>query len=284
MSEAQLDLHCLACGYSLRGIESQRCPECGTPIDRDGLSLPGIPWERRRTIGRIRAYWQTVRIAIIRPRSLAESVLDPVYSDARKFQQVTVLLAFLPLLAAGIWILVNAEADEFRSLSQNFSQHRLGWALEAGLLPLCAGCLWLFLFTATGAASYFFHPRSISIERQNRAITLSYYACAPLALTPAVALGVLYLYLFGDALINQRGGVIAPVAIDFFTILLLGVLLGSLWRVPVAILGSATTCSQARQVALALYLPVAWLFLAAVILVGIPAAYLFVSIVVLSLR
>jgi len=151
------------------------------------------------------------------------------------------------------------------------------------LLPLCAGCLWLFLFTATGAASYFFHPRSISIGRQNRAITLSYYACAPLALTPIVALCPLYIYL-ADGFPFNSDGIIAPLLIASLLLLLPGIQLASLWRVPVAMLRTATACSIARIIALAVYLPVAWLALAAVILVGIPAAYLFVSIVVLSLR
>ena len=84
--------------------------------------------------------------------------------------------------------------------------------LEMALLPLGAGCLWLFLFTATGAASYFFHPRSISIERQNRAITLSYYACAPLALTPIVALCPLYIYL-ADGFPFNSDGIIAPLVV-----------------------------------------------------------------------
>jgi hypothetical protein len=151
------------------------------------------------------------------------------------------------------------------------------------LLPLGAGCLWLFLFTATGAASYFFHPRSISIERQNRAIALSYYACAPLALTPIVALCPLYVYLC-DGFPFKSDGIIAPLVIASLLLLLPAIQVGSLWRVPVAMLRTATACSTARQIAMAVYLPLAWLVLSAVTLVGIPAAYLFVSIVVLNLR
>jgi hypothetical protein len=283
MSEANADLYCPACGYWLRGIESQRCPECGKPIDREALNAEGIPWERRRTIGRIRAYWRTMWMAILRPRRFAQYVANPVYADARSFQHITVLLAYVPMLIAGVWALINSESNELHSLGQNFSAHPLGWVLEMALLPLGAGCLWLFLFTATGAASYFFHPRSISIERQNRAIALSYYACAPLALTPIVALCPLCLYLSG-ASSSGNDGIVAPIAIGSLMLLLLGVQIASLWRVPLVMLRAATACSTVRQIALAVYLPVAWLVLAAVILLGIPAAYLFVSIVILSLR
>jgi hypothetical protein len=283
MTEANADLHCPACGYWLRGIESPRCPECGKPIDREALKTEGIPWERRRTIGWIRAYWRTVRIAILRPRRFAESVANPVYADARSFQHITVMLAYVPMLIAGVWALIDNESDEFHSLTRNFAAHPLGWALEMALVPLCAACLWLFLFTATGAASYFFHPRSILIARQNRAITLSYYACAPLALTPIVALCPLYIYLAGGFPFNSDG-IIAPLLIASLLLLLPGIQLASMWRVPVSMLRSATTGSIARQIALAIYLPFAWLILAAVILIGIPAAYLFVSIVILSLR
>jgi hypothetical protein len=40
----------------------------------------------------------------------------------------------------------------------------------------------------TGLPSYFFHPRHLPLEQQNRAVALSYYTCAPLACTPALFL------------------------------------------------------------------------------------------------
>jgi hypothetical protein len=38
----------------------------------------------------------------------------------------------------------------------------------------------------TGLPSYFFHPPWLPVELQNRAVALSYYATAPLALMPLV--------------------------------------------------------------------------------------------------
>jgi len=30
--------HCSECGYSLKGLDTPRCPECGTPFDPDSLA------------------------------------------------------------------------------------------------------------------------------------------------------------------------------------------------------------------------------------------------------
>jgi hypothetical protein len=43
-----------------------------------------------------------------------------------------------------------------------------------------AAGLWLSLFFATGLHTYWLHPRHLSVERQNRAVALGYYACGPL--------------------------------------------------------------------------------------------------------
>src|SRR4051812_12709994 len=48
---AQLDLHCPQCGYNLRGIDSDVCPECGLAIDRVAFAQSQLPWSHRRRIG-----------------------------------------------------------------------------------------------------------------------------------------------------------------------------------------------------------------------------------------
>ena len=51
----------------------------------------------------------------------------------------------------------------------------------------------------TGLPSYFFHPRRLPIERQNRAIALSYYGSGPLAFLPlTVVLAAIPIALFYD--------------------------------------------------------------------------------------
>jgi hypothetical protein len=41
------DAHCLHCGYSLRGLTQNRCPECGNPFDPDEMANSYLPeWPR----------------------------------------------------------------------------------------------------------------------------------------------------------------------------------------------------------------------------------------------
>jgi hypothetical protein len=87
---------CRNCGYSLKGISSQKCPECGLPIEWESLSASQLPWEHRESIGWWRAYWQTNLLAIFRPTKLAAEINRPVsLGGARRFGQVTVLFAWL---------------------------------------------------------------------------------------------------------------------------------------------------------------------------------------------
>jgi len=54
------DLNCPKCGYSLRGLTSERCPECGMSLAEVNALGSAIPWVHRRSIGTWRAYWRTV--------------------------------------------------------------------------------------------------------------------------------------------------------------------------------------------------------------------------------
>ncbi|MFW6058614.1 MAG: hypothetical protein ACODAQ_00445 [Phycisphaeraceae bacterium] len=47
-------LTCPSCGYDLRGLTAQRCPECGEPFDPRTLQ-PVPPWGRRPIVGGIGA-------------------------------------------------------------------------------------------------------------------------------------------------------------------------------------------------------------------------------------
>ena len=175
-----VDLFCPGCGYSLRGITSERCPECGLAIDRSSLAVSQIPWAHRRRVGRVRAYWRTVWFCTFYRNRLAGEIARPVsYSDAQRFRWLTVSLMILPAVLA--WPFVPQPA--VKELCQDML---LPEPLVPYLLPLMLlGCT-ISLLAITGIPSYFFHPGRLSIPQQNRAIALSYYTCAPLALTIAL--------------------------------------------------------------------------------------------------
>jgi hypothetical protein len=62
--DASIDRFCVGCGYNLRGLISDRCPECGLKLD-EAAAAP-IPWEGRRHLGAFRAFWRTVMQAMFR--------------------------------------------------------------------------------------------------------------------------------------------------------------------------------------------------------------------------
>lgn len=64
-------IYCKHCGYSLRGIESNACPECGKPFDRDNprtyirfaiKELPGDIW---LTLGMQAAVFVLIAIGLL---------------------------------------------------------------------------------------------------------------------------------------------------------------------------------------------------------------------------
>lgn len=176
------DLLCPACGYMLRGLTEYRCPECGRPFDPAKLAPDPIPWTQRKRLGWIRAYVQTVMWSTFRVRRLSEQVRHPVsYRDAQLFRWVTAAI----LYAICVWGTISSccfgGTSPLPLVPLPHNQAIDCWTLVtmhlAALLTLAA---------ATALPSYFFHPRRIGIEQQNRCIALSYYTCGPVAWTPVV--------------------------------------------------------------------------------------------------
>jgi len=177
------DIFCPQCGYNLRGVESDRCPECGREFDRATLRVSAIPWVHRHEIGRFRAYWRTVWFVTARTKRFAEELWRPVaFGDAQRFRWLTVLNLCLsiPLIVA-----VPIVLEFFPSLKDPIVEEIVAmiWTIVAVGVALV-----LALVAITGLPSYAFHPQGLPIEMQNRAIALSYYACAPLAWTLVMAL------------------------------------------------------------------------------------------------
>lgn len=178
------DLYCQQCGYNLRGLTSERCPECGRSLEGLRATVSRIPWVHCSEIGWFRAYWKTVWMAMFRHRRLCDEIARPVsYRDSQSFRWLTVVHAYFPIL---VLTMVAYAATPFGPFG--------GELLAAGYhavwpVVVVHGCVLLFLAAATGVPSYFFHPRDLPVNLQNRAVALSYYTCGPLAVTvlPVIA-------------------------------------------------------------------------------------------------
>jgi hypothetical protein len=289
---SDIELFCPGCGYSLRGISSANCPECGLAIDRTEASVSRIPWEHRRRIGYIRAYWRTLRMPAT---SVARDVIRPVnYRDARLFQFITVLLVGLPLGALGVLPLPSYLYKGLGSSLQSWPiTMPAGWTIDL-MLPLVAGvglkftvpiAVLLFLLAMTGVPSYFFHPPHLSIVQQNRAIALSYYACTPLVflLLPTLVAwaSVPTIYQLSWFSVNEAlAGFAAGAVVIFTPVILLAILLIGYLRM----LRSATVCTNARLIAMLVLLPLAWASLAVLILMALPWLVGYVMMIVWSLQ
>lgn len=202
------DLYCPECGYSLRGLTSARCPECGLSLEFIRSDAPLIPWERRRQLGRLRAYWQTVFQVLFRTKRFCRASCRPVsHPDAQRFRWVTILHVYLPALAVlpvAHWANPNMLRDAVEETS--------GWFVTlvgAWVLPT--------LLVLTGLPSYLFHPRRLTTAQQNRAVALSYYGTAPLGLLAPLAAAAVGTLAFADHLRGEPGAVVG-LSVSFATL------------------------------------------------------------------
>ncbi len=311
-------LFCPACGYDLRGIDSDRCPECGMAVERGTRRVSRIPWVHRQQLGSWLAYRRTVSMVMLHPARFAAEVAAPVsFDDARRFARRTALVAWTSLAAGTLWLwlatmrlpVVPAPTDpagtRWRWSSTIFIPRgdqgtplfvlaiprlevgkmlSLGFALEVIVVLTAIVSLLLWMTFLCRCASYFFHPSGIATARQNRATALSYYACAPLAFTPMVL--PFSWYAYWSAGIAQIWGPVWPAGNQVAVLagyLLPGMLL--LWYLVCALvlLRKTTGCGVGRMVAMALGLPGMWIVLTAVA-ASLPAAALLLALIVLSVQ
>jgi hypothetical protein len=187
------DPYCPGCGYNLRGIGSDRCPECGVAIDWQAIARSVIPWSYRAKLGRWRGFWRTVGLVSRQPLAIARDVSRPVsFRDAQLFRWLVVLVAWLPLCVMALAVravvgdvpgpaLGNSPAWGVPQLSIWLDLLACTWT-GMFIWPVPSIALLMFLACLSGAPSYFFHPRDLHVVQQNRAVALSYYACAPLTM------------------------------------------------------------------------------------------------------
>jgi hypothetical protein len=273
------DRFCPGCGYNLRGITSDRCPECGLMIDPTLVATSTIPWTHRRRLGVVRAYLKTVETAVRWPSRLAREVERPVdFGDAILFRRVTATIAAAPVLLSALVALISSGVLD---VSLIFTRPTAFLPELLGVPVVCAG-VWLAFLAAGGVQSYWFDSRAIPPARRDRAIALSYYACGPLALTAPLALLVgLFLILIPPIERGRLPFIIDPILL-VPAMLVAVVELATLWRAAVVMLQRTTHCGLARITSCGVGLPLAWAMTAAVFGIALPVAYVFVALMVLS--
>lgn len=190
-------LLCPACGYDLRGTSGDRCSECGQVVDRALLSVSGFPWARRRELGRIRTYLQTVWRVIVDSRTLAHEASRPQnLRDAKVFRRITAILLALVLVSPIAGMLLSQEGLAPLAMPTEQSSPLPGWALDL-FMPWSAGAtisvvlplsLVMLSFYVTGVQSMLFRLRDASRIHQERAVAMAYYAAAPILLFVPAAL------------------------------------------------------------------------------------------------
>ena len=267
------DLFCQTCGYNLRGLTGNRCPECGGSLDGVRRLTPQIPWVYRKETGWFRAYWRTVWFVMVRQARFCDEMARPVsFRDCQFFRWVTVFMlavpSALPLIATYL----------MRKPMPHWNPPLL-IAVMDGCPPIVYYALWLlYLVTATGLPGYFFHPREIPILQQNRAIALSYYACGPLVfltlpiLTSAAAILI-------EPVKNER----LIMALAVFTLTLPIGAIAPWWLDLIHLARRLVPQRPQRAVYLGVCVPVLSLLLAAVIFVGLPLVIFYVFLIVASL-
>ncbi len=265
-SSVSEDLYCPDCGYNLRGLPAVRCPECGLSVEAL-LAEPGIPWVRRHELGWFRAYWKTVWTVTFRHKRFAREILRPVsYADAQRFRWVTIVHAYLPLLVTlGLEYFWPEEVAEFPDTVRPWKM----WIAAAALL--------LFFIAATGVPSYFFHPRRLPVELQNRAVAMSYYTSAALAWMFVSPL----LSAIGLAVEGAVGGTV-DLAVHLVAALVVLALFG-VWLSDLRRLARRILRARFHGWLLSVGIGLQWLALAVLIVLGMPAVVSFVVVVVRSL-
>ena len=275
-----LDIFCPQCSYNLRGIESEKCPECGYSLAFVKLTESQLPWLRRGEIGRVRAYWRTVRTAIVRKKKFWEEIGRPAsYADAQVFRWATILIAYLPLIPLSAALLWTNPDNLFGWL----------WEHEPAFLIVAAltihVCILLFFAGATGLPTYFFHPKHIPVEQQNRAVALSYYCAAPLAWAP-VAYLLLSLVYFGLEWELFDTDHLAHIAAVIGCLLLAAYFCGRIvieWLLELACLYKRTVRSDSTRYGMFLvFVPLLWLTCGFLILIFVPLVVGYVGLVVSS--
>ena len=211
-----------------------------------------IPWAHRRRLGWWRAYWRTVNRVTWRGKRLFRDLPQYVdYHEAQRFRWITLaIFAFTALVVWGCYAIAEPE-------------RMLTWGPDTWLELLAVATGLLALIALTGLPSYLCHPRRLPVAEQNRAIALSYYACAPLAWV-SVAL-VLYLLMLALSLARGTSDFRGPP----WTLIVFTAFFLILWWFRLVQLGRWVMPTWWLRWRMALLVPVLWVFVGGLIAVGL---------------
>lgn len=289
------DIFCPVCGYSLHTAPADKCPECGHSLANLRHQECQIPWTRCRTAGRFRTFWQTVWLVTFRPLRFWEEYAHIVpLRDARLFQVVTVLHVYLPAIVATL--LVYATTPFEPEVGNPMQQMMTTGFVKSGPtvvdrmyaevwpVVILHICLILFLLTATGVPSYFFHPRSVAAKQQDNAVAMSIYACAPLAFYPVL---VLVICILARVVSLDRWGLaylLAPRSWPDIGLFASGaVCVVAWWWGLLRLMQRTMPLHKQRRAALGTSLPFIWFGLAVLFLGFLPLLVLYILLVIVSL-
>ena len=260
-------LLCPHCGYDLRMLAGHTCPQCGGSVGEPAMGCFMLPWPRRREIGRLRALGQTFWVITRRPRSVCQAVAQPLdLQDALRFRLTVVWLVWLSLLVS-----LLAQAAFNMDAAASLFNVSDGLVLPiARLLVIVAA--WPLLYAISGVQTYWFHPRHLTIEQQNRAVVLSYYACAPLLwLVPGLPLLMLGLSYLSWRITGRTPALdFTGIALAIGGIVLIAVAFGEFWGVSLLMARRAARRGSLGLSAMAVAMPGCWLVLTILCLLGPP--------------
>ncbi len=289
------DTYCWRCGYNLRRLASKICPECALGLEDYQRVESIIPWVHRRDLGRCRAYWQTFRLLTFQSRRLGSEVVRTVsYGDAQSFRWITVAHAFVALIAIVILFYVAyppaavLEAHEplvaFGFLQGDDIPLLLKAYAAVWPIGVMLFCVVLTFAAVTAIPSYFFHPKVLSIRHQNSLISLSYYACAPLA-AGAVGL-VIPAFICTQGFLLENGLAESPLDVALDTMIGTGAIMGIAmlwsWLVVARLAKRTMPVVKGRTALVSVCVPALCSVVTLLLLIGLPVIILWLVVAIVS--
>lgn len=191
---------CESCGYNLRGLTENRCPECGREFDPIRLPRARIPWLRRKEIGLVAAYFQTVWKVLVHPRQFAGEFRRPNLIPlvaGEKFRMLNISIAVMSAIAAPLAM----------SIGVIVSSLRRDWIVESFVLALTLLGIGTFVCVFFRIAIIPPASADFNFTASGMAVILD-YASAPLAFSPVWTLSLGALFAVRSSQIERLVGVI----------------------------------------------------------------------------